>query len=389
MGVRARLAVYYLALFGILGVAVPFWPLWLASRGLGPEAIALVLGAGQWIRILTSPAAGAFVDRTGLRRATMVALGAIATLGFFLFGQVEGLALFVLLSAMTNGAFIPLIPLADTLTLARERSHGISYGSIRLWGSVAFIVSAIGCGELLELGPTDVVLWSILVLAFATTVSAFGLPDPPEKSRAESRVPVGALLRHRAFYVFVAAAALAQASHAVYYAFGSIHWEAAGHSSTIVGILWGGGVLAEIGLFIVGRRLTARFAPATLIAVGALAGLARWGITGATTALPWLAFAQLLHALTFGAVHLGAMTFLATRIPSSLATRAQTIYAAVVGGVAMGTAIPLSGPLYRAVGAQAFHYAALLSGAAAILALVLRAMPERPVPGQGADPNPY
>jgi PPP family 3-phenylpropionic acid transporter len=303
-----------------------------------------------------------------------------------LFGQAEGLIVFVLLSAFTNGAYIPLIPLADTLALARERSHGISYGSVRLWGSIAFILASVGCGELLSFGDEDVVLYSLVAIMSLTTVTAFALPDPPPRRDRPAPPPIGLLLRRPAFFVFVASAALAQASHAVYYAFGSIHWEAAGHSTAVVGMLWALGVIAEILLFLAGRRLTARFAPATLIGVGALTGLVRWGIIGSTTLLPALVFAQLLHATTFGAVHLGAMAFLAQRIPSGLSARAQTIYAAVVGGLAMGIAVPLSGPLYRELGGGAFHYAAIPSAGAVVLAVILRFTPD---PGDGAPANPY
>ncbi len=386
MGVRARLAVYYLALFGVLGVLVPFWPLWLEAHGLGPESIALVLGAGQWIRVVASPLAGTIVDRTGERRLTMIVLGVLATTGFILYGQVQGVVAFAILSAFTNGTYIPLIPLADTLTLARERSHGISYGSIRLWGSIAFILASVGCGELLSFTDEGVILIALVACMATTTLAGFALPDPPPPRDRPAPPPVGALLRRPAFYVFVVAAAFAQASHAIYYAFGSIHWKAAGHSTTVVGMLWAIGVIAEILLFLVGRRLTARFAPATLIGAGALTGLVRWGILGSTTALGALVFAQLLHATTFGAVHLGAMAFFAKRIPMGLAARAQTIYAAVVGGLAMGTAISLAGPLYRAEGGGAFHYAAAASAMAAILALVLRFTPD---PGDPEPTNPY
>lgn len=384
MGVRTRLAIYYAVLFGVLGVMVPFWPLWLAARGLGPESIALVLGAGQWVRIVASPAVGAYVDRSGRRRATMVALGGLAAAGFIAFGQVDGLVLFVLLSVLTNGAFIPLIPLADSLTLARERTHGISYGSVRLWGSVAFIAASVGCGEMLERASTDVVLFAMVTLTAATAVFALGLPDPAERGERAPAPPLAPLLKRPPFLLFVTAGALAQASHAVYYAFGSIHWEAAGHSSTIVGMLWALGVLAEVVLFVAGGRLTARFAPSTLIAVGASAGLVRWGILGASTALPALALAQLLHALTFGAVHLGAMSYLATRVPTGMAARGQTIYTAAVGGVAMGIAIPVAGPLYRAFEGGAFHWAAGLSAIATLLALGLGRLEGR---RSGGDPT--
>jgi PPP family 3-phenylpropionic acid transporter len=378
--VRPRLAVHYLALFGALGVSVPFWPLWLSSRGLGPDAIALVLGAGQWIRIVASPVVGAWVDRTESRKQTMIALGILSSLAFSAFAWADGLLAFVCLSALANAAFVPLIPLSDSLALARERSHGISYGSVRVWGSVAFILSSVGAGQLLGLTSVDVVLIAIVAFTVTTTLTSAALPDPSPRGPRPTPPPLRALLRRPAFPVFIIAAALAQASHSVYYAFATIHWEAAGHSSAVVGALWAEGVFAEVVLFIVGARLTNRFKPSTLIAFGAATGIVRWWVLGVTTALPAIAAAQLLHASTFGAVHLGAMTFLARRVPSGLSARAQTLYAAAVGGVAMGIAIPASGPLYRILGGGAFQCAAVLSGVAAVLAVVVRFIPD-PAPG--------
>ena len=39
-------------------------------------------------------------------------------------------------------------------------------------------------------------------------------------------------------------AALMQGSHAAYYAFGSIHWQALGLSAGVIGLLWAWGVVA-------------------------------------------------------------------------------------------------------------------------------------------------
>ncbi len=39
-----RLAFFYVAVFGLIGIHLPFWPVWLASRGLGPAEIGAVFG---------------------------------------------------------------------------------------------------------------------------------------------------------------------------------------------------------------------------------------------------------------------------------------------------------------------------------------------------------
>ena len=79
---------------------------------------------------------------------------------------------------------------------------------------------------------------------------------------------------------------------------------------------------------------------------------------------------QVLHGLTFGATHLGAMHFIAQTVPEGQAGTAQSLYASVTSGIAMGGATLLSGPLYAAFAGRAYWAMALI--AAVALAASLR-----------------
>jgi len=95
-------------------------------------------------------------------------------------------------------------------------------------------------------------------------------------------------------------------------------------------------IAAEIVLFAVQARLPPFFSPTTLLMVGAAAGVLRWLGMAAdplALALPWL---QLLHALSFGATHLGALMFLAHNAPAGQAATAQG-YLAIAAGLATGS----------------------------------------------------
>jgi MFS family permease len=63
----------FLILYGVLyagfGVQSPYLPTFLGSRGLSPEAIALVLAASGAVRLVAGPAAGRFADRLDAPRA--------------------------------------------------------------------------------------------------------------------------------------------------------------------------------------------------------------------------------------------------------------------------------------------------------------------------------
>src|ERR1700731_2711020 len=80
--IALRLGAYYAASFLIVGIKAPFWPVWLAGRGLGAREIAMVFAAGIWVGMATTPVIGALADRLGRRRAMMLALCGVALAGY-------------------------------------------------------------------------------------------------------------------------------------------------------------------------------------------------------------------------------------------------------------------------------------------------------------------
>jgi PPP family 3-phenylpropionic acid transporter len=186
-------------------------------------------------------------------------------------------------------------------------------------------------------------------------------------------------LRDPAFIAVLAAASLIQASHAVYYGFSALEWRASGFGGTEIAALWALGVIAEIVLFALSGRLPPFFQPTMLLMLGAAGGALRWAVMAfdpPALALPWL---QLLHALTFGATHLGAVGFVARRAPAGQGAAAQG-YLSIALGAVMAGATSLSGWLYGAFGGHAYAAMAVMAmagGASGYIAHVSHRVPVR------------
>jgi PPP family 3-phenylpropionic acid transporter len=58
----ARLSAFYAAVFLVAGIQLPFWPVWLPSRGLTATGIGMLLAAAIWAKVLATPAIGAVAD---------------------------------------------------------------------------------------------------------------------------------------------------------------------------------------------------------------------------------------------------------------------------------------------------------------------------------------
>ena len=80
---------------------------------------------------------------------------------------------------------------------------------------------------------------------------------------------------------------------------------------------------------------------------------------------------QTLHGFTFGATHLGAIYFIARRMPQALSASAQSLYSAIVMGLALGAASLTAGKLYALYGSGAYQAMALLAAAGGGAALML------------------
>lgn len=366
-----RLGAYYAALFVAVGIHIPFWPLWLQSRGLSASEIGWVAAAGYLIRILASPVIGHLADHGGERRVLMIRLALATALIWLLFPMVDGFAAILVLSVVAVFPFAGLIPLGDTLAMMIVGRHGLDYGRARLWGSLAFIVAATLLGKALESWPVAILPWLMAAALLLTAASCRALPDlkvPRHEGKPPSLRPV---LLNPLFLLFLGTAALNQMAHTVYYTFATIHWKAAGLSDMVIGLLWSEGVVAEIILFAVSNRVVARLGPAALLLVAAIGGTVRWLVLGTTAALPMVALAQLLHAATFGCAHLGAIHFISRAVPQGLSARTQGIFAAIAVGLAPGLITPFSGRLYESLGGGSFLAMAALSALSALLAWVL------------------
>jgi PPP family 3-phenylpropionic acid transporter len=383
----------FLILYGVLyagfGVQSPYLPSLLESRNLGPEGIALVLGAGTAIRLIAGPIAGRLADILDAPKAVLAACSAAAALIVLGYLQGTGLLLLFVISVLQSAALAPLAPLTDTLALASaapHRSEGSAqqrfhYGWLRGAGSAAFICGTLLSGEAIAQFGINAAVWLNAGLLTAAAFAARLVPILPLPTKDAARPVVadgavqafGALLRLPLYRRIILVAALILGSHAMHDSFAVIRWEAAGVGPSTVGVLWSISVAAEVVVFLfIGRPLLDRIGPARAAMLAAGAGVLRWVIMAETTWLPALAAVQPLHGLTFALLHLTCMRLLAQCVPGHLEATALTVYGTV--GIGLPTALLIigSGQLYSRFGAEGFFVMAALCAAALPLARNLR-----------------
>jgi PPP family 3-phenylpropionic acid transporter len=278
----ASFIVLYALLYGAFGAASPFLPAFIEERGIPPELIGVLFGAGTAIRLVSAPVAGRIADRTQALRLTLAVCAVGTALAVMSYLPAASFWLLLLVSLLHAAALAPTTNLADALALVasrRGRPVGFEYGWVRGAGSATFIVASIIAGWAIASHGLSVVIWLQALLMLAVPFAAARVPpvDAKAETAAVTRAGIAALLRLPVFRRVVLVAALILGSHAMHDTFSVIRWRAAGISPQAISVLWSLSVAAEVVVFFVlGPWLLRKLTPAGAVALAAMAGAARW-----------------------------------------------------------------------------------------------------------------
>jgi PPP family 3-phenylpropionic acid transporter len=365
-----RLALFYGAVLGLVGTHLPFFPVWLKAVGIDASWIGVITAVPAVTRFTILPLVTGLAERRQSLRGAIILTTFVTALGFSVVGtQYRPLAVFLAYAA-TACMWTPMVPLTDAYALKGVARYGLNYGPLRLWGSAAFVVGALGCGLLLDVIAAKHLIWVIATVAWLGGIVSLGLrPLEAAKTAPAALQGARALLREPGFLAIILASALIQGSHAAYYTFASITWQASGLGGLTIAALWVLGVLAEILVFALSPRFTLQ--PSMLVVIGALSAVARWLITAQDPSVAVLSVVQLAHGLTFGLTQVGTMGLLVRQVPGHVMARGQGYFAAC-GGIVTSSASILSGAIYAQYGQGVYYVMAAMALSGAIVMWLAR-----------------
>lgn len=357
------LALSYFTYFFSYGIFLPFWSVWLKGIGLTPETIGVLLGAGLVARFLGSLLIAPRVSDPSLLIKAVRILALLTLVFAACFWVNNTFAWLMVVMVGFNLFFSPLVPLTDALANTWQKQITMDYGRVRLWGSIAFVIGSALVGKLVSLYDYHAIL-ALLSLGIASMLLGMLLrpsvmPQVESRHQESAGWPAWRSLVTQSWR-FLACVCLLQGAHAAYYGFSAIYWQGVGYSASAIGYLWSLGVVAEVVIFALSKKLFRRFGARDLLLLSAVCGVIRWGIMGWTAELPWLIVAQILHCGTFTVCHLAAMRYISAREGGDV-IRLQAVYSAVAMGGSIAVMTVFAGFLYQHLGHGVFWVMALVA----------------------------
>jgi PPP family 3-phenylpropionic acid transporter len=381
---RAELSALSASTMLWVGVALPFFSVWLAARGLDAVAISAVLAVQQCARPLGNPLITWLADKTQSIGLTLFYVCLSVVFLYVLIAVADVFWLLLLGAAVAAFVQAPVGALVDALTLSEmRRRHNIGapvfdYGSVRSWGSFVVLLGMLLGGVIGRYIQESAIIWLIIgCLVVPVFVAAAIMRHKAAHEVTSPSLRNFAPLKHKKMIVAVmCAAAFIQASHAVLYAFGSLQWRAMGFSAGQIGTFWAWGVACEIALFLIASRsfLSLRHAQWFLL-IGGAGAVVRWMLFPFADGQFSFLGLMTLHALSFAATHLGAVSLMSEYVGPLRRAQAQGW---LQGAISITTALATlgAGLFYDAGGAYIYWGMAAVAAAGMIGAyLVVRAPP--------------
>ncbi|HAS6340624.1 TPA: 3-phenylpropionate MFS transporter [Vibrio vulnificus] len=365
---------YFLGFFFAYGVYLPFWSLWFKEQGVSSTDIGLLVGIGLATRCVANMVITPRIHKAEhiMPALRWLSFAALIFVGFHFFtgGSFWLMALATVLFNLCCG---PVVPLSDALANYYARLKMLDYGRTRLWGSIAFIAGSTVVGYLISLYGTDMILYTALVGVFISLLLSMRSANVMPVTRSEhhsERPKLTQLLADGPVVKFLLLAALIQGSHAAYYSFSAIYWQQAGHSEEIIGYLWSLGVVSEVAVFALSKRLFAGWSLRALFVAASIGVMLRWGITASTTLLLGLVLVQLLHGVTFAMAHIAAIQYIQNSEEHKMVAL-QALYNALPLGAFIAAMTAFSGWGFEHWGANVFWVMAAMG----LVALFIKVAP--------------
>ena len=345
MAAGRRILLAYLVYFAAIGTAFPYLPVFYRDLGLRLEQIGLLTAIGAGIQLLLAPVWGGLADRFPRSRLTLPLAAAVATAGAAMLLLASDFESVLFGSVVLFAGIAGIAPALDARTLEtlgpEQRSR---YGEVRAFGSLAFVVSTVAVGFLLDAKGARSMFWAYLPLLVATIVVTATIPRRGTTRSVNLMSGAGRFMGSPGVALFLAGFTVVWAALSAVSAFYSIQVVALGGSPGLVGIAWAFGAVIEVPLMYAFPRVAARFGTERLVVLGSVSFGLRALLASLIVDPVALVLIAPLEGLGFACVFVGGVTLVSARAPAGMQGTAQGLFAASSGlatiiGAVVGGAI--------------------------------------------------
>lgn len=301
----------------------PYITLYYKELGLSGIEIGILAALPALAMAFLAPLWGMLADLWNIHRlilrGALIAV-ALAVVGLSYATTFGPILLMVLLMALFG---VPVSPILDSYAVAISKRSGISFGQLRVWGSVGYTITAWAIGWFMG-GLVSAIFLSFYAIALVLTcLVSVGLPAQRISPRTMDWHGAAALLRNRSMIVLLSTIVLVSVSTSSMMSFFGIYLKELGGSATLVGTASAVAALSELPIMAFGRRLEARLGAERMFVLSILIYAIRLVVYSLLSTVTWILPIQLLQGVSFGLYLMSSVALIHQLVGPELGATAQ------------------------------------------------------------------
>lgn len=363
---------YYFSFFAAIGAIAPFFNIYLQGRGLSGTEIGLLGSLAPLISLAANPFWGTLADRFQIHRLVLAVCALLAGLLSIPFvWQREFGPILLLLMAMIFFR-TPIPPLLDTSVMGMLARNGASYGRQRLFGSIGFLLTSYGLGQVMSTDNLDLIFWvHAALLSIGCALLSFLLPFPKHSDAQGASIWQGLrmLAGQRRYMSFLLMAVFMGFGSACFINFVGLRLLSLGGTNGQVGLAFALNAVTEIPVMFMGARLSLRFGTNRLMLIGVFGLAAAYFFAGLAPSPFYVLLAMAMVGFFSGSYWISVVVYANESAPAQLRATGQSLVGAAqaglgwaIGGITAGilwdnfggTVVLLAGGVSLLIGAAIF-----------------------------------
>jgi PPP family 3-phenylpropionic acid transporter len=344
---------YYFSFFAALGAIAPYFNIYLQQRGLSGTEIGLLGSLGPLISMAANPFWGTMADRFQVHQLVLALCVLVAGILTVPFIWVEGFVPILLLLLAMIFFRTPVPALLDTAVMGMIERNGASYGRQRLFGSIGFLLTSYGLGQVMAADNLDLVFWVHgVLLAVGCTILSFLLPFHRHvgEHTASMWQALRVLVGQRPYLSFLILNVFFGFGSACFINFVGLRLLSLGGTNAQVGLAFALNAVTEIPVLFLGARLSALFGTSKLIVIGVLGLAASYIFAGLAPSPEWILVSMAMVGFFSGAFWMSLVAYANQSAPPRLRATGQSLVGAAQAGVGWAIGGITSGILWDAFG---------------------------------------
>lgn len=313
-------------------IMVSYLPVYFQFLGLTATEIGILLAVGPAAAILAQPFWGFMSDKwKTVKRILLICLSGALAAGFLLFQLNE--FLFIIPVIYLFFSFLsPAGGLGDSLAQKISVERGVSFGGIRMWGSLGFGSASLAGGYMLTWIGIQHIYAVFAVFIIIAFVFASQSPDAKPSRKPVKLASARKLLKDKQLLLFLLFIISISLTHRINDSFIGLYIVELGGNESVIGMAWFIGVFTEALVFATSIYWMRRFHPLTLIVIAAGIYVLRWCLMWFAPDANFILFFQATHGLAFGIFYLTAFQFVSRLVPSELESTGHLLFISVFFG---------------------------------------------------------